>query len=137
MRVLLFFLLTLAARAEPVRLQVFIALADNRTQGIIPVPAKIGNGDDAEANLYWSCSEALKPVLRASADWKLTGSGKNPSPDVLERTVSATGADAGSWSPMSIGARRSRHASPASLPRSRATGRASRRRSSCISGTTG
>lgn len=87
MRVLLFFLLTLASLAEPVRLQVFIALADNRTQGIIPVPAKIGNGDDAEANLYWSCSEALKPVLRASADWKLTGSGKNPSPDVLERAV--------------------------------------------------
>ena len=87
MRVLLFLLFTLAAHAEPVRLQVFIALADNRTQGIAPVPEKIGNGDDAEANLYWGCSEALKPVLRASADWKLTRTEKNPSPDVLERAV--------------------------------------------------
>ena len=72
MRVLLFLLLTLAARAEPVRIQVFIALADNRTQGISPVPERIGNGDDAEANLYWGCSEALKPVLRASAQPLLT-----------------------------------------------------------------
>lgn len=84
-RLLLFLFLTIAAHAEPVRLQVFIALADNRTQGIIPVPAKIGNGDDADANLYWGCSEALKPVLRASADWKLTRTDKNPTPEVLER----------------------------------------------------
>ena len=89
MRLLLFLLLTLAAHAVPVRLQVFIALADNRTQGIVPVPAKIGNGDDADANLYWGCSEALKPVLRASADWKLTRTDQNPSPDVLERAFFA------------------------------------------------
>ncbi|MCE9611153.1 MAG: hypothetical protein K8R23_13240 [Chthoniobacter sp.] len=87
MRALLFLLLTLAAHAEPARLQVFIALADNRTQGIAPVPEKIGNGDDAETNLYWGCSEALKPVLRASPDWKLDRTEKNPLPDVLERAV--------------------------------------------------
>ncbi len=83
----LFLLLALVARAEPVRVHVFIALADNRTQGIIPVPAKIGNGDDAEANLYWGCSKALKPVLRASADWKAARTERNPTPDVLERAI--------------------------------------------------
>jgi hypothetical protein len=90
MRLLLltcFLALAIAAHAEPARIQVFIALADNRTQGIAPVPAKIGNGDDAEANLYWGCSEALKPVLRASANWKLTRTDKNPSPEVIERAV--------------------------------------------------
>ena len=87
MRILLFFMLTLAASAEPVKIQVFVALADNRTQGIIPVPPKIGDGDDADANLYWGCSEALKPVLRASGDWKLTGVEKNPLPVVLERAT--------------------------------------------------
>ena len=55
MRVLLFFFLALVARAEPVKIQVFIPLADNRTQGILPVPARIGIGDDADANLYWGC----------------------------------------------------------------------------------
>jgi hypothetical protein len=61
----------------------------SRTQGILPVPAKIGNSDDADANLSWGCSAALKPVLRASADWRLTRTDKSPSPEVLVRAVFA------------------------------------------------
>lgn len=74
-------------RAEPARIHVFVALADNRTQGIIPVPAKIGNGDRPADNLYWGCSEALKPVFKASPEWKLTASGAVPKPEVLDRAV--------------------------------------------------
>ena len=48
---------------------VFVALCDNEYQGIEPVPAKIGNGQDASANLYWGCSDALPKVMRASARW--------------------------------------------------------------------
>jgi hypothetical protein len=33
---------------------VFVALADNQHQGIIPVPAVLGNGVDPVRNLYWS-----------------------------------------------------------------------------------
>jgi hypothetical protein len=32
---------------------VFVALADHQYQGIIPVPARLGNGDDPDHNLYW------------------------------------------------------------------------------------
>ena len=32
---------------------VIVALADNRYQGIVPVPPAIGNGDDPDRNLYW------------------------------------------------------------------------------------
>ena len=32
---------------------VFIALADNDSQGIVKVPKAIGNGNDPERNLYW------------------------------------------------------------------------------------
>jgi hypothetical protein len=32
---------------------VFVALADNQHQGIVPVAATLGNGEDAERNLYW------------------------------------------------------------------------------------
>ena len=40
--------------AQNVRtVHVFMALADNQHQGIIPVPPKLGNGEDAERNLYW------------------------------------------------------------------------------------
>lgn len=75
-------LLTTASARE---VRVVIALADNATQGIAPVPAKIGNGDDRENNLYWGCSEALKPVLRRSPEWKLMSSEANVTESILER----------------------------------------------------
>ncbi len=34
-------------------IHVFVALADNQNQGIVPVPAALGNGEDPERNLYW------------------------------------------------------------------------------------
>lgn len=87
MRILLFFALTLAAIAEPVKIRVFVALADNKSQGILPVPAAIGNGDDAAKNLYWGCSDALKPVLKSSSDWKLQRTEPNPRADIIERVT--------------------------------------------------
>jgi hypothetical protein len=32
---------------------VFVALADNQHQGIVPVAAILGNGEDPQHNLYW------------------------------------------------------------------------------------
>ena len=51
---------------------VFIALADNDSQGIVKVPKAIGNGDDPEKNLYWGTAEGLKGVFDKSKNWKLT-----------------------------------------------------------------
>jgi len=48
-------------------------------------PARIGDGDNKETNLYWGCDEALKPVLKASGEWKFASSGVGPKTDVLER----------------------------------------------------
>jgi hypothetical protein len=53
MRIVLCIALTASAFAEPATIRVFVALADNAAQGILPVPAAIGNGDDAQRNLYW------------------------------------------------------------------------------------
>ena len=39
---------------------VYVVLADNASQGIVPVPAAFGNGDDPEHNLYWGCADGLK-----------------------------------------------------------------------------
>jgi hypothetical protein len=45
--------LSCAAAQPKIRVvHVFVALADNAHQGIVPVPARLGNGDDAAANLY-------------------------------------------------------------------------------------
>jgi hypothetical protein len=42
---------------------VFVALADNQHQGIVPVPAKLGNGDSPLTNLYWGATFGVKVVL--------------------------------------------------------------------------
>lgn len=79
-----------SAHAKPKTIHVFVALADNKSQGIVPVPAKIGNGDDPENNLYWGCDEGLKSFFRHSPDWKLIESRMNPvpaSPAILERCI--------------------------------------------------
>lgn len=74
-----------SALAETKRVHVFVALADNVHQGIAPVPAKIGNGDDAANNLYWGNSEGFKGVFTRSKAWKLEKTEANPSAEILER----------------------------------------------------
>lgn len=66
---------------------VFVALADNQNQGIVPVPARIGNGLDAANNLYWGAAAGVKTYFSRSAEWKLTNCGRNVTPAVLERCV--------------------------------------------------
>ena len=41
-------------------IHVFVALCDNRYQGIVPVPASIGNGQDTKNNLYWGAGYGIK-----------------------------------------------------------------------------
>jgi hypothetical protein len=62
---------------------VFVALADNTTQGIVPVPKAIGDGDDPEKNLYWGTADGLKGCFDRSEDWKLVEKEDAPSGDVL------------------------------------------------------
>lgn len=55
----------------PRTIHVFIALCDNRFQGIVPVPARLGDGDDPAGNLYWGARYGLKTFLKNSRYWKL------------------------------------------------------------------
>ena len=64
-----------------------VALADNENQGIVPVPAQLGNGDDPAGNLYWGARYGLKTFFSRSADWKLVGRPAPPDPAILERCV--------------------------------------------------
>jgi hypothetical protein len=87
-RVLLATALTLClfanvARAADRTIGVFVALADNKSQGIVPVPAKIGNGEDPENNLYWGNSEGLKGYFDHSHRWKLIARSDSAKGDIL------------------------------------------------------
>jgi len=74
-----------AIEAAPKQIKVFVALCDNKTQGIVPVGAKIGNGDDPDSNLYWGCSDGFPSYFRRSARWKLGKAEKDLSSSILRR----------------------------------------------------
>jgi hypothetical protein len=74
------------ARAAEV-IHAFVALADNASQGLVPVPPKIGNGDDPGNNLYWGCSEGVRSWFTRSAKWKKVATPKTARPEILERVV--------------------------------------------------
>lgn len=85
----LFALLTLlggAAYAKPpVAVHVVVALCDNATQGIVPVPPAIGDGNDPRTNLYWGAAYGLKTWLKRER-WTVEKA-KVPNEFVLERIV--------------------------------------------------
>lgn len=52
-------------------IHIYVALCDNKNQGIVPVPAKIGNGQDLHNNLYWGCGFGIKTYFKKSKEWVL------------------------------------------------------------------
>jgi len=50
-------------------IHIFVALCDNKYQGIVPVPAKIGNGQDLNNNLYWGCGYGVRSFFKKSKEW--------------------------------------------------------------------
>jgi len=66
---------------------VVVALADNEHQGIIPVAATLGNGEDAERNLYWGSAYGVKTFFSRSKDWRRLQCSARPKPEIIERCV--------------------------------------------------
>jgi hypothetical protein len=68
-------------------IHVFVALCDNKYQGIVPVPAAIGNGQYPASNLYWGCDFGVRTYFeKKSHDWKLVKIEK-PGKPILERRI--------------------------------------------------
>jgi len=68
-------------------IHVLVALCDNEHQGIVPVPARIGDGDDPANNLYWGARFGVKTFFKGANDWKLIAETQNPRAGILERLV--------------------------------------------------
>ena len=67
-------------------IHVFVSLCDNKYQGIVPVPAAIGNGQNPDANLYWGCGYGVRTFFKKSKEWKLLSTRK-ASGAILERLI--------------------------------------------------
>lgn len=72
---------------KPGVVHVVVALCDNLHQGIVPVPAKIGNGQDPRSNLYWGAMYGVRSFLSMKGGWKIRSTVAAPSPGILERIV--------------------------------------------------
>jgi hypothetical protein len=84
--VLFFTVLPPCAAAIPnPHIYVIVSLVDNVSQGIEPVPAKIGNGDDPRSNLYWGAAYGVKTFLSKANGWRKLGCEKDISDIILER----------------------------------------------------
>lgn len=84
---LLALILVMTAAAGPKKVTVFVALCDNTSQGIAPVPAKIGDGNKPAENLYWGCDDGIASCFRASKAWKLQRKEIPGDKRILERLV--------------------------------------------------
>lgn len=68
-------------------IHVTVALCDNKHQGIVPVPAAIGNGQDPRNNLYWGADYGVKSWMLRHEHWTpVKATGAKPAA-VLERLV--------------------------------------------------
>ena len=69
-------------------IHVFVALCDNKYQGIVPVPAKIGNGQDATNNLYWGAVYGVKNYFKTrSKEWQFLRSVTTTDTHIIERLL--------------------------------------------------
>lgn len=66
---------------------VLVALCDNENQGIVPVPAHLGNGEDPAKNLYWGAAYGVKTYFSKSPNWTKVAQIVRPKENVLERLV--------------------------------------------------
>ncbi|MBP9138459.1 MAG: hypothetical protein KBF87_08235 [Flavobacteriales bacterium] len=68
-------------------IHIVVALCDNQYQGIVKVPAGIGNGQDARTNLYWGAGYGVKTHFNRSAEWTAQPSSPATNSHILERAV--------------------------------------------------
>jgi len=83
---LFFVLLTPCVKAMPNNhIYVIVSLVDNVSQGIEPVPAKIGDGNKPDSNLYWGAAYGVKTFLSKANGWRRLGCEKDINGTILER----------------------------------------------------
>ncbi|MBL7938058.1 MAG: hypothetical protein JNL43_01755 [Flavobacteriales bacterium] len=86
-RYLPFLLLATHGYAQPRVIHIMVALCDNQYQGIVKVPAGIGNGQKPSTNLYWGCGYGVKTHFDRSAEWVRVACPKPEVAHILDRAV--------------------------------------------------
>lgn len=74
-------------QGEPLVAHVLVPLCDNEHQGIVPTSASIGNGMDADHNLYWATSKGVKRFFKELKDWEMIRLTYDIGDNILQRVV--------------------------------------------------
>ncbi|MBU0982761.1 MAG: hypothetical protein KKA42_02755 [candidate division Zixibacteria bacterium] len=72
---------------RPILVHVIVALCDNKHQGIVPVPAQIGNGQDPAHNLYWGALYGVRSFFPRVAGWNVIAEPKPDTDSILATVV--------------------------------------------------
>jgi hypothetical protein len=75
---------------RPLVVHLIVALCDNKHQGIVPVPALLGNGQDPRNNLYWGAMYGVRTFLTRNANWEVAAELSDLPQEVLEKIVFRT-----------------------------------------------
>ncbi|MEM7248616.1 MAG: hypothetical protein AAF533_25015 [Acidobacteriota bacterium] len=78
------------AAGRPIVVHVVVALCDNASQGIVPVPAQLGDGTSPRTNLYWGALYGVRTHLTRTAGWKRLEVAQPRLSAVLERIALRT-----------------------------------------------
>ena len=76
-----------AQAGKPLVAHVIVALCDNRYQGIVPVPRRLGNGQDPRSNLYWGAAYGVRTYFPRRGGWQTVSQTKPTSVGILDRVV--------------------------------------------------
>ncbi|MBD3333877.1 hypothetical protein GF356_13590, partial [candidate division GN15 bacterium] len=66
---------------------VYVALCDNEHQGIVPVAADLGNGQNPRTNLYWGALYGVRTFISNSDRWQSVSRAELSADTILERCV--------------------------------------------------
>ena len=72
---------------EPLIAHILVPLCDNEHQGIVPVNASLGNGQNIRTNLYWGAGYGIKTHFKRSKDWITVHEEKPKASHILDRVV--------------------------------------------------
>lgn len=81
------FFLSFSCLADTKVIHVLVALCDNKYQGIAPVPAAIGNGQDPKNNLYWGAAYGFKTYFAKQKEWQVIQVNKPKDGKILEEII--------------------------------------------------
>lgn len=84
---LLFLCLFTTTWAKERVVHVLVALCDNEHQGIVKVPAGIGNGQKPGTNLYWGAGYGVRTHFDRAAEWVRVQVPSPGIPHILERVA--------------------------------------------------